>query len=166
MTQISGQNAQLASSEERQKSLDQQRMQEKANRIVAEAIAKAKARGEQNIPKVIDQLVISSTAVDGSTEEKKKKKKKPKEKKDPKEPKETKEKKPKPTATKIKSNKNARMWEVRVTTGVPSDFTCEKCTQLQLRTDCVRELELDELQIIREAEGVMERSYKEVVTPT
>ncbi|XP_048451662.1 chromodomain-helicase-DNA-binding protein 7-like [Rhincodon typus] len=107
MTQISGQNAQLASSEERQKSLDQQRMQEKANRIVAEAIAKAKARGEQNIPKVIDQLVISSTAVDGSTEEKKKKKKKPKEKKDPKEPKETKEKKPKPTATKIKSNKNA-----------------------------------------------------------
>lgn len=64
MTQISGQNSQLASGEERQKSLDQQRMQEKANRIVAEAIAKAKARGEQNIPKVIDQLVISGTAVD------------------------------------------------------------------------------------------------------
>ncbi|XP_072897973.1 chromodomain-helicase-DNA-binding protein 7 isoform X2 [Hemitrygon akajei] len=107
MTQISGQNSQLATGEERQKSLDQQRMQEKANRIVAEAIAKAKARGEQNIPKVIDQLVISSTAVDNSTEEKKKKKK-PKEKKDPKESKEAKEKKPKSTATtKIKSNKNA-----------------------------------------------------------
>lgn len=108
MTQISGQNSQLASGEERQKSLDQQRMQEKANRIVAEAIAKAKARGEQNIPKVIDQLVISGTAVDSSTEEKKKKKK-PKEKKDPKDSKEAKEKKTKSTATaKIKNNKNAR----------------------------------------------------------
>ncbi|XP_032875675.1 chromodomain-helicase-DNA-binding protein 7 isoform X2 [Amblyraja radiata] len=107
MTQISGQNSQLASGEERQKSLDQQRMQEKANRIVAEAIAKAKARGEQNIPKVIDQLVISGTAVDSSTEEKKKKKK-PKEKKDPKDSKEAKEKKTKSTATaKIKNNKNA-----------------------------------------------------------
>ncbi|XP_069777518.1 chromodomain-helicase-DNA-binding protein 7 isoform X4 [Narcine bancroftii] len=107
MTQIGGQNSQLASGEERQKSLDQQRMQEKANRIVAEAIAKAKARGEQNIPKVIDQLVISGTAVDNSTEDKKKKKK-PKEKKDPKESKEAKEKKPKSMATtKIKSNKNA-----------------------------------------------------------
>uniref|UniRef100_A0A4W3JRE1 Chromodomain helicase DNA binding protein 7 n=1 Tax=Callorhinchus milii TaxID=7868 RepID=A0A4W3JRE1_CALMI len=107
MTQVSGQNAQLASGDERQKSLEQQRKQEKANRIVAEAIAKAKARGEQNIPKVVDQLVVSSTTtVDGSTE--KKKKKKPKEKKDPKDPKEVKEKKPKSTATpKIKTNKKA-----------------------------------------------------------
>uniref|UniRef100_A0A4W3JTQ7 Chromodomain helicase DNA binding protein 7 n=1 Tax=Callorhinchus milii TaxID=7868 RepID=A0A4W3JTQ7_CALMI len=103
-----GQNAQLASGDERQKSLEQQRKQEKANRIVAEAIAKAKARGEQNIPKVVDQLVVSSTTtVDGSTE--KKKKKKPKEKKDPKDPKEVKEKKPKSTATpKIKTNKKKR----------------------------------------------------------
>eukprot|EP00061_Rhincodon_typus_P006328 g26864.t1 len=49
--------------------------------------------------------------------------------------------------------------------GVPSDFTCEKCTQIQLLTDRFRELEVDELRIIREAEGVIERSYKEVVTP-
>eukprot|EP00061_Rhincodon_typus_P006002 g26172.t1 len=48
------------------------------------------------------------------------------------------------------------VWEVKVTTGVPADFACEKCTQLQLLTDRVRklELELDELRIIREAEGV------------
>eukprot|EP00061_Rhincodon_typus_P007256 g28775.t1 len=60
---------------------------------------------------------------------------------------------------------SCRMWEVRVTTGVLSDFTCEKCTQLQLLTDRVRELELDELRIIWEGEGVIERSYMEVVTP-
>eukprot|EP00061_Rhincodon_typus_P005627 g25380.t1 len=54
---------------------------------------------------------------------------------------------------------------VRVTAGVPSDFTCEKCTQLQLLKNRIRELELDELRIIRETEGVIERSYKEVVTP-
>eukprot|EP00061_Rhincodon_typus_P008674 g31499.t1 len=47
-----------------------------------------------------------------------------------------------------------RMWEVRVTTSVPADFTHEKCTQFQLLTDRVRELELelDKLQIIREAD--------------
>eukprot|EP00061_Rhincodon_typus_P005644 g25413.t1 len=62
---------------------------------------------------------------------------------------------------------SCRMWEVRVTAGIPSDFTCEKCTQLQLLKNRVRkpELELDELRIIREAEGVIERSYREVVTP-
>eukprot|EP00061_Rhincodon_typus_P007720 g29705.t1 len=63
------------------------------------------------------------------------------------------------------------MWDVRVTISVPSDFTCEKCTQLQLFTARVRELELelelelDELQITWEAEGVIDRCYKEVVAP-
>eukprot|EP00061_Rhincodon_typus_P014830 g42149.t1 len=57
------------------------------------------------------------------------------------------------------------MWEVWFTAGAPSNFTCEKCTQLQLLTDHVKELELDELRIIREAEGLIERSYKEVITP-
>lgn len=62
---------------------------------------------------------------------------------------------------------SCRMWEVRVTTSVPTDFICGKCTQLQLLGNRVRELELelDELRIIREAEGVIERSYREVVTP-
>eukprot|EP00061_Rhincodon_typus_P007635 g29522.t1 len=42
-----------------------------------------------------------------------------------------------------------------------------KCTQLQLLTDRIRELELelDELWIIQEAKVVIERTYKEVVTP-
>eukprot|EP00061_Rhincodon_typus_P000667 g12385.t1 len=57
------------------------------------------------------------------------------------------------------------MWEVMVTSGVPSDFTCEKCTQLQLLTNRIRELELelDELRIMNS--GVIEKSYKEVVIP-
>eukprot|EP00061_Rhincodon_typus_P016237 g44344.t1 len=64
---------------------------------------------------------------------------------------------------------SCKMWEVRVAAGVPSDFTREKCTQLQLLTNHIRELELelelDELRIIQEAEGVIDRSYKVVVTP-
>ena len=40
--------------------------QEKANRIVAEAIARAKARGERNIPRVLnqDELPAGQTAAD------------------------------------------------------------------------------------------------------
>eukprot|EP00061_Rhincodon_typus_P011745 g36994.t1 len=34
------------------------------------------------------------------------------------------------------------MWEVRVT-NVNSDFTCEKYTQVQLLTDCIRELDME-----------------------
>jgi len=45
---------------------------------------------------------------------------------------------------------SCRMWEVRVTTSVPADFTCEKFTHFQLFTDNVWELELDELRIIRQ----------------
>ncbi|XP_065509085.1 chromodomain-helicase-DNA-binding protein 8 isoform X1 [Caloenas nicobarica] len=41
-------------SEETRK-LDHQKKQEKANRIVAEAIARARARGEQNIPRVLNE---------------------------------------------------------------------------------------------------------------
>eukprot|EP00061_Rhincodon_typus_P009860 g33679.t1 len=57
------------------------------------------------------------------------------------------------------------MWEVRITTSDPADFTCEKCTQLQQLTDRIRELELepDELRIIREEEGIkvdLDRVYK------
>jgi len=59
------------------------------------------------------------------------------------------------------------MFEVRDTVSVPAEFTCRKCTQLQLLTARVRELELelDELRIIREAEAVIDRSYQDVVTP-
>ncbi|MBY9153034.1 SGNH/GDSL hydrolase family protein [Pseudomonas aeruginosa] len=56
---------------------------------------------------------------------------------------------------------------MRDAVSVPADFTCGKCTHLQLLQDRVRELELelDELRIIREAEGVIDRSYRDIVTP-
>ncbi|XP_075685073.1 chromodomain-helicase-DNA-binding protein 8 isoform X1 [Rhinoderma darwinii] len=58
--------------------LDNQKKQEKANRIVAEAIARARARGEQNIPRVLneDELpsVIAADDDDGSRKKRKKKK--------------------------------------------------------------------------------------------
>ncbi|XP_072928743.1 uncharacterized protein [Hemitrygon akajei] len=58
------------------------------------------------------------------------------------------------------------MWEVRVNTVVPDDYTCNRCIQLQLLSDRVRELEqeLDELRIIREAEAEIDKSYREAVT--
>ncbi|XP_075425228.1 uncharacterized protein LOC142465158 isoform X2 [Ascaphus truei] len=54
--------------------IDPQKQQEKANRIVAEAIAKARARGEQNIPRVLneDELPIIK-AYDGTKWKRKKK---------------------------------------------------------------------------------------------
>eukprot|EP00061_Rhincodon_typus_P011257 g36143.t1 len=57
---------------------------------------------------------------------------------------------------------SCKMWEVGVTTSVLADFTSEKCTQLQLLIDSVRELELelDELWIIQEAQGVTDRSAR------
>ncbi|MGH0162791.1 UNVERIFIED_CONTAM: hypothetical protein FKN15_043335 [Acipenser sinensis] len=46
--------------------LEHQRKQEKANRIVAEAIARAKARGEQNIPRVLNQDELPTLAAGGA----------------------------------------------------------------------------------------------------
>ena len=62
---------------------------------------------------------------------------------------------------------SCRMFEVRDAVSVPADFTCGKCTHLQLLKNRVREqeLELDELRIIREAEAVIDRSFRDVVTP-
>jgi len=62
---------------------------------------------------------------------------------------------------------SCRIMEVRDTDSVPAFFTCGKCTQLQLLQDRVRQLEqeLDELRIIREAEELIDRSFREVVTP-
>ncbi|XP_053324460.1 chromodomain-helicase-DNA-binding protein 8 isoform X2 [Spea bombifrons] len=57
--------------------LDHQKKQEKANRIVAEAIARARARGEQNIPRVLneDELPrVNPDDDDGSRKKRKKKK--------------------------------------------------------------------------------------------
>eukprot|EP00061_Rhincodon_typus_P001640 g15357.t1 len=59
------------------------------------------------------------------------------------------------------------MWEIRVDSSDSADFTCEKCTQLQLLKACIKELELElnEHRIIPEAEVVTETSYKDIVTP-
>ncbi|XP_018115294.1 chromodomain-helicase-DNA-binding protein 8 isoform X1 [Xenopus laevis] len=56
---------------------DSQKKQEKANRIVAEAIARARARGEQNIPRVLNEDELPSVNPeddDGSRRKRKKKK--------------------------------------------------------------------------------------------
>ncbi|XP_075425248.1 chromodomain-helicase-DNA-binding protein 8-like [Ascaphus truei] len=56
--------------------MDNQKKQEKANRIVAEAIARARARGEQNIPRVLneDELPSVNPEEDDGTRRKRKKK--------------------------------------------------------------------------------------------
>ncbi|XP_075068208.1 chromodomain-helicase-DNA-binding protein 8 isoform X3 [Mixophyes fleayi] len=57
--------------------MDNQKKQEKANRIVAEAIARARARGEQNIPRVLNEDELPSVNAeddDGSRKKRKKKK--------------------------------------------------------------------------------------------
>ena len=62
---------------------------------------------------------------------------------------------------------SSRMFEVRDAVSVPADYTCGKCTHLQLLQNRVSELELqvDELRIIREAEVVIDRSFMDIVTP-
>eukprot|EP00061_Rhincodon_typus_P017998 g46972.t1 len=59
------------------------------------------------------------------------------------------------------------MWELWEISIVPDDYTCGKCTQLQLLGDRFRELELelDTLRIIRDAEHIIDKSFSEVVTP-
>ncbi|XP_066460027.1 chromodomain-helicase-DNA-binding protein 8 isoform X2 [Eleutherodactylus coqui] len=56
--------------------LDNQKKQEKANRIVAEAIARARARGEQNIPRVLNEDELPSVSADDDDGSRKKRKKK------------------------------------------------------------------------------------------
>ncbi|XP_059807289.1 chromodomain-helicase-DNA-binding protein 8-like [Hypanus sabinus] len=60
---------------EQQRKLEHQKKQEKANRIVAEAIARAKARGEQNIPRVLAHGELSGKAPGPDSEDKRRKKK-------------------------------------------------------------------------------------------
>lgn len=62
---------------ERKKIIKQHKLQEKANRIVAEAVLKAKAAGKVDIPNVnsLDLPPIPSGAEEEEEEEKKKKKK-------------------------------------------------------------------------------------------
>ncbi|XP_038070305.1 chromodomain-helicase-DNA-binding protein 8-like isoform X2 [Patiria miniata] len=77
------------------------KLQEKANRIVAEAVARAKASGLQNIPKIMADVSLPEVNLDKEKKAKEKKKAKPKEPKPRRPPKQPKEKQPpKPKAAK------------------------------------------------------------------
>uniref|UniRef100_A0A4W3JV47 Chromodomain helicase DNA binding protein 9 n=1 Tax=Callorhinchus milii TaxID=7868 RepID=A0A4W3JV47_CALMI len=56
------QNAQLMTETKQLKKKDMQNKQEKANRIISEAIAKAKARGERNIPRVVNPACLAGVS--------------------------------------------------------------------------------------------------------
>ena len=60
-----------------------------------------------------------------------------------------------------------RMWEILESPSLPDVHICARCAELQLLRDRVRELELqiDDLRLVRESEEVIERSYRQVVTP-
>ncbi|XP_077049335.1 chromodomain-helicase-DNA-binding protein 8-like, partial [Agelaius phoeniceus] len=54
--------------------LEHQKKQEKANRIVAEAIARARARGEQNIPRVLNEDELPSVRPEDESDRKRRRK--------------------------------------------------------------------------------------------
>uniref|UniRef100_A0A663MDA5 Chromodomain helicase DNA binding protein 9 n=1 Tax=Athene cunicularia TaxID=194338 RepID=A0A663MDA5_ATHCN len=113
------QNTQVrAMSEKKQKKkADSESKQEKANRIISEAIAKAKERGERNIPRVMSPENFPSVSTEGK-EEKKGRKVKSK-------PKDKESKKPKTgSSSKIKEK-----------TKIGSYLHCEWATEQQLLKD-------------------------------
>ncbi|XP_009886654.1 PREDICTED: chromodomain-helicase-DNA-binding protein 8, partial [Charadrius vociferus] len=59
---------------EESRKLEHQKKQEKANRIVAEAIARARARGEQNIPRVLNEDELPSVRPEEEGERKRRRK--------------------------------------------------------------------------------------------
>lgn len=90
------------------KSVQKVKAQEKANQIVAEAVAKAQAAGNTAIPKVITPPPIPSTvgdAEDQGDDDDEGKKKSPKKKKKPRVPKTPKEKKDVDTDGEVKEKK-------------------------------------------------------------
>uniref|UniRef100_A0A8C8SFP0 Chromodomain helicase DNA binding protein 8 n=1 Tax=Pelusios castaneus TaxID=367368 RepID=A0A8C8SFP0_9SAUR len=62
------------SGSEETRKLEHQKKQEKANRIVAEAIARARARGEQNIPRVLNEDELPSVRPEEEGERKRRRK--------------------------------------------------------------------------------------------
>ncbi|KAM9510384.1 chromodomain-helicase-DNA-binding protein 8 [Guaruba guarouba] len=60
---------------EESRKLEHQKKQEKANRIVAEAIARARARGEQNIPRVLNEDELPHVRPDDDAAERKRRRK-------------------------------------------------------------------------------------------
>ncbi|XP_059586405.1 chromodomain-helicase-DNA-binding protein 8 isoform X3 [Alligator mississippiensis] len=70
---LSGPGTRGGAAEESRK-LEHQKKQEKANRIVAEAIARARARGEQNIPRVLNEDELPSVRPEEEGERKRRRK--------------------------------------------------------------------------------------------
>lgn len=56
------------SEKKQRKKVESESKQEKANRIISEAIAKAKERGERNIPRVMSPENFPSASVEGREE--------------------------------------------------------------------------------------------------
>ena len=60
-----------------------------------------------------------------------------------------------------------RMWDVLEAPGLPDIHICEGCVELRFLRDRVKELELqlEDLRLVRENEEVIDKSYRQVVTP-
>ncbi|NWX73024.1 CHD9 protein, partial [Alca torda] len=80
-TKLQNTQARAMSEKKQKKKADLESKQEKANRIISEAIAKAKERGERNIPRVMSPENFPSVSAEGKEEKKGRKvKSKPKDK--------------------------------------------------------------------------------------
>uniref|UniRef100_A0A8C3P7U4 Chromodomain helicase DNA binding protein 9 n=1 Tax=Chrysemys picta bellii TaxID=8478 RepID=A0A8C3P7U4_CHRPI len=123
-TDVSGtytklQNTQVrAMSEKKQKKkVESESKQEKANRIISEAIAKAKERGERNIPRVMSPENFPSVSAEGKEEKKgRKMKSKPKDKES-------------------KKTKTGSSSKIKDKTKIGSYLHCEWATEQQLLKD-------------------------------
>ena len=60
-----------------------------------------------------------------------------------------------------------QMWEVMRSDSSPDIHICARCVKMGLQRDRIRYLEQqhDDLHLVREGEEVIERSYREIVTP-
>lgn len=69
-TKLQNTQVRIMSEKKQRKKVESESKQEKANRIISEAIAKAKERGERNIPRVMSPENFPSASVEGKEEKK------------------------------------------------------------------------------------------------
>ncbi|XP_023582679.1 chromodomain-helicase-DNA-binding protein 9 isoform X5 [Trichechus manatus latirostris] len=69
-TKLQNTQVRVMSEKKQRKKMESESKQEKANRIISEAIAKAKERGERNIPRVMSPENFPSASVEGKEEKK------------------------------------------------------------------------------------------------
>ncbi|XP_039097296.1 chromodomain-helicase-DNA-binding protein 9 isoform X5 [Hyaena hyaena] len=69
-TKLQNTQVRVMSEKKQRKKVESESKQEKANRIISEAIAKAKERGERNIPRVMSPENFPSASVEGKEEKK------------------------------------------------------------------------------------------------